>query len=155
MDNKQIARRIFEEVFTKGKYEVADECVAPNHVSHDPNNPPGYVQGPEGLKMVARLYRGAFPDMVMTIDDQIAEGDRVVTRWSCRGTHTGNLAELPPTGRKVTVIGTSVERFASGKVVESWINWDFAGMMRQLGVGAPQQQQSKTDGGGARPQPHR
>src|SRR5262245_26296164 len=98
MDNKQIARRVLEEAFGKGNYNVADECLAADHVSNDPNNPPNYMKGPNGLKMIAKIYRTAFPDLAVTIDDQLADGDRVVTRWTCRGTHSGNLDQMQPTG---------------------------------------------------------
>ena len=80
------------------------------------------------------MYRSAFPDMQLTIEDQIAEGDKVVTRWTARGTHQGELMGIPPTGKQATVTGITVGRVANGKFVESWSNFDALGMMQQLGV---------------------
>jgi len=98
--NKAIARRFLEEVFGQGKLAVADEIVAPDHVDHGPGALPGVPHGPEGSKMLVTGYRNAFPDIHFTIDEQIAEGDKVVTRWTGHGTHKGELAgipaELPP-----------------------------------------------------------
>ena len=132
--NKAIARRFLEEVFGQGKLAVADEIVAPDHVDHGPGALPGMPPGPEGSKRLVTVYRNAFPDVHFTIDEQIAEGDKVVTRWTGHGTHKGELAGIPATGKSATVTGIGVDRVVNGKIVESWGIFDQFGMMQQLGV---------------------
>ena len=132
--NKAIARRFLEEVFGQGKLAVADEIVAPDHVDHGPGALPGVPHGPEGSKMLVTGYRNAFPDIHFTIDEQIAEGDKVVTRWTGHATHKGELAGIPATGKSATVTGMGVDRIVNGKIVESWGIFDQFGMMQQLGV---------------------
>ncbi len=83
--------------------------------------------------MVLR-YRTAFPDLRFTIEDLVAEGETVVVRWSARGTNTGELDEIEPTGKYVEISGISIARFAGGKMVEGWVNWDMYGMLKQLGL---------------------
>lgn len=146
MNNKEIVRRVFEEGFNKGELAFADQIMAPNHVAHDPNNP--NMNGAEGMKQIIRMYRGAFPDMKMTVDDQIESGDRVVTRWTSRGTHKGKLMEMAPTNKSVTVSGITIDRLQNGKIVESWVNWDAAGMMTQL-TGKSMMQERPHNGGRA------
>jgi steroid delta-isomerase-like uncharacterized protein len=131
--NKSVAGRIIEEIFNQGRVEVIDEIVTAGYVSHDPALPEP-ATGPEGLKQVVTGYRGAFPDLTVTIDDQIAEGDRVVTRWTARGTHEGDLWGIAATGKQGTVTGITIDRVESGKIVESWTNWDTLGLMQQIGV---------------------
>jgi steroid delta-isomerase-like uncharacterized protein len=124
---------MIEEVFNKGRLELADEIVAPNAIDHDPALPEPVV-GPEGSKQLVAGYRAAFPDVRITIDDQIAEGDRVVTRWTARGTHKGDLWGISPTGNEATVTGITIDRIEGGQIVESWTNWDTLGLMQQIGV---------------------
>ncbi|MGZ3421093.1 MAG: ester cyclase [Polyangiales bacterium] len=150
--NKMLARRLLEEGFSKGDLSVAEQCLAPNHVSHDPNNPPNYQPGPKGTQEIIKIYRTAFPDLKLTVDDQLADGDRVVTRWTARGTQKGPLMDIPPTGKTASITGVTIDRIQNGKVVESWINWDMAGLMQQLGV---RMEKPKTDGGRAQPQTNR
>lgn len=131
--NKAVTRRSLEEIWNKGNLTVADELIAPNHVAHDPANPnPG--SGPEATKQQASMYRTAFPDLHITIEDQVAEGDQVVTRWTARGTHRGELMGIAPTGKQMTITGINISRIAGGKAQEDWTNWDTIGMMQQLGV---------------------
>jgi len=131
-DTKRISRQVIEEVFNKGRLDIADELVAVGAVSHDPARPDSI--GPEGLKEQVTGYRTAFPDVAITIDDQVAEGDRVVTRWTARGTHKGDLWGIGATGKEATVTGTTIDRIKNGQVVETWTNWDTLGLMQQLGV---------------------
>jgi len=132
--NKAVSRRFFEEVFAKGKLNVLDEIITKDHVNRGPGNPPGLPTGSEGTKQLVTMYRNAFPDLRFTIDEQIAEGDKVVTRWTADGTHQGELAGLPPTNKTSTVTGIVVDRIANGKIAESWGIFDQFGMMQQLGV---------------------
>lgn len=131
--NKAISRRFFEELWNDNNPAIADEIVAPDFVPHDPSNP-WLKPGPAGTKELVSTYRTAFPDSHFTIEDQIAEGDRVVTRWTAHGTNNGELQGMPATGKRVTVTGITIDRIANGKLAESWVNWDTVGMLRQLGL---------------------
>jgi steroid delta-isomerase-like uncharacterized protein len=131
--NKNVVRRLFEEVWNKNNLPVADEVFASSYTHHDTSTP-DVGRGPESEKKRASLYRTAFPDLRLTIEDIIAEGETVTARWSCRGTHKGDLSGITPTGRQFTISGISIARFANGKMVEGWINWDALGLMQQLGV---------------------
>ena len=135
--NKTLARRVFEEVYNQGKLSAADELAAGDFVVHMPSQA---IHGREGIKQYVALLRAAFPDIHFTIEQQVAEGDRVVTRWTARGTHLGEFQGIPPTGKQVRVTGTDIDRIVNGKAVECWINMDELGMMQQLGaVAAPAQ----------------
>ena len=133
-DNKALARRFFEEFWDQKNLAVADELLAANHVDHTPGSPPGLPPGPEGFKQFASAYFTAFPDIRITIEDQVAEGDRVVTRWKAQGTNTGSLFGMPATNKSATITGITIDRVASGKIVETWTNFDNIGMLQQLGV---------------------
>ena len=132
--NKAVSRRFFEEVFGKGNLAVADEIVDKDHINTGPSNPPGLAPGLEGTKQFITMYRNAFPDLRFTIDEQIAEGDKVVTRWTAYGTNQGEMAGIPATGKSATVTGIVVDRIVNGKIVESWPTFDQFGMLQQLGV---------------------
>jgi steroid delta-isomerase-like uncharacterized protein len=130
-ENKAFVRRWYEDLFNPGNPDVADEIIAQNHAHHDPALP-DVPSGPEGQKQIVDLYRSAFPDAHITIEDQMAEGDRVVTRWTGRGTHQGELMGIAPTGNRVTVTGITIDRISGGKIVETWDNYDALGMMQQI-----------------------
>ena len=132
-ENKAVARRVLEEIFNKGNLDVADELLAPEYVDHDPAMPED-VRGPEGFKEYVRAYRSAFSDIHIQIEDQIAEGDNVVTRWTGTGTHDGDLAGIAPTGKRVTLPGMEIVRISGGKLVEGWEGYDTMNLMQQLGV---------------------
>jgi steroid delta-isomerase-like uncharacterized protein len=132
--NKTVSRRLFEEVWNKGNLAVLNELIANDHVNSGPGTLPGLPTGPEGAKQFVMMYRNAFPDTHFTIDEQIAEADKVVTRWTAHGTHKGELLGIPATGKSSTVTGISVDRIVNGKIVESWGIFDQFGMMQQLGV---------------------
>jgi len=132
-ENKRIARRSFEELFSEGQLDVVYEVFAPDYVGHDPTMPKE-IRGPDEFKQFVRMYRTAFPDLKLTVEEQIAEGDRVVTRFTARGTHRGELMGIPPTGNKVAITGISIDRMVNGKSVESWTNYDALSMLQQLGV---------------------
>ena len=132
--NKTVSRRFFEEVFGKGKLNVLDEIIAKDHVNSGPGSLPGLPTGPEGTKQLVTVYRNAFPDVHFTIDEQIAEGDKVMTRWTAHGTHQGELVGIPATGNLSTVTGIAIDRLVNGKIAESWGIFDQFRMMQQLGV---------------------
>jgi steroid delta-isomerase-like uncharacterized protein len=131
--NKALARRFYEEGWNQGNLAVFDELLASNHVLHDPGFPE-LIRGPEGFKQYYATYRTAFPGNQLTVEDYLAEGDTVVSRWTGRGTHKGDLMGIAPTGKQVTVTGISIQRIANGKIVEEWSNYDMLGMLQQLGV---------------------
>lgn len=136
-DNKATARRWYEEVFNAGNLDLIHELFAPNFVDHDPVNP---LPGLEGVRQVVGMYRGAFPDLHITVEDWVAEGDKVVTRFRAQGTHKGPLLGITPTEKQVTVTGIDMLGFEHGKISEHWGNRDDLGMLQQLGaVSAPGQ----------------
>ena len=130
-ENKTIMRRIFE-VFNTGNLAVADEVIAADVVDHQA--PPGVAPGRAGFKQLITMFRTAFPDIQMTIEEIIAEGDRVVARSTMRGTHRGEFMGIPPTGKQFTVTSIDIVHIAGGQGVEHWGNSDDLGMLQQLGV---------------------
>ncbi len=139
-ENRIVVRRELEEIFSQGgNLDVAEEIYAPNYVGHEPTF--GDVHGVEGAKQFAATYRQAFPDVQTTMEDQVAEGDKVVTRFTARGTHQGESEDFgPPTGNRIEVTGITIEQFSEeGKIVEDWTNFDALGLMQQLGL-VPEQQ---------------
>ena len=132
-ENKALVLRLVAEVWNAGDLDVIDELLAPEWVRHDPSAPEE-LRGPDGFRRFVEMYRGAFPDLRFTVEDQVAEGDKVATRWSAVGTHQEELMGMPPSGNRAEVTGITLERFSGGKFVESWDQHDALGMMRQLGV---------------------
>ena len=132
--NKALARRSIEEIWNQGKLAVIDELVASDATFHDPSVPGGKFTGPQGMKQFVQIYLGAFPDVRLTINDQIAEGEEVVTRWTATGTHSGELMGIAPTNKRATVTGVDIDRYQGGKVVEAWASYDMLGLLQQLGV---------------------
>ncbi len=132
-DYKTVVRRWFEEGFNRGNLSLADQLFTSDYRSYDPTYPAG-LSGPEGIKQYTSLLRKAFPDCTLAIEDQICEGDKVVTRWSARGTHKGDFFGFAPTGRMGMVTGIAIDRCADGKIAETWEVWDLVGLLEQLGV---------------------
>ncbi len=131
-NNKQLVRRLVEEGFNKGNLSVYDELLADDYVYHEPTI--GEKHGRQGSRELVTMYRNAFPDARLTINEQIAEGNTVVTRWTAHGTHRGELMGIPPTGHQVTVEGVIVTHFRNNKIVEEFETYDALGMFRQLGA---------------------
>jgi steroid delta-isomerase-like uncharacterized protein len=135
--NKMLVRRAYEEVYNQGKLEVIDELVTDDFVVHVGAED---LHGPVALKEYVTMLRGGFPDLHLTIDMQVADGDIVVTRWTGRGTHTGTFQGIPPTGRQGSMTGIDIDRIRDGRTVECWTNTDDLGLLQQLGVlPAPEQ----------------
>jgi steroid delta-isomerase-like uncharacterized protein len=132
-ENKAIMRRWVEEIWNKGNLDVIDEIVGVDFVRHDPSDPEP-VLGQHGLKHLVTMYREAFPDLTFAVEDQIAEGDKVVSRWTSTGTHKCDLGGIAPTGNATTGSGIHIARIVNGKVMEGWNNGDSMGLMQQLGV---------------------
>ena len=130
--NKALVRRIADEVITKGNFGVLDETLGPDYVYREPTI--GEKRGKNGLRELITMYRTAFPDLKMTIEEQAAEGDKVFTRWTATGTHRGELMGFPPTGKIARVQGMIVTRIVNGKVVEDKEVYDALGMLRQIGA---------------------
>jgi steroid delta-isomerase-like uncharacterized protein len=132
-ENKAAERRFYEEVWKKRNFAVIDELVAPDVIEHNPTVP-GQGPGREGFRQTVEMLLSAFPDAQVTIEDIIAEGDKVVVHWAGRGTHRGELMGLPPTNKEASAAGIDILRYEGGKRVETWRQWDTLGMLQQLGV---------------------
>lgn len=130
-DNKAIVRRLNH--IWEGDTAIIDELVAEDFTNHNPIVPDA-PPGPEGFKQNVAAFRGAFPDIEFTIEDLIAEDDRVVLRAAGRGTHRGELMGIEPTGRSVTLAGIVIFRIEDGQIAERWAQFDTVGMLRQLGA---------------------
>jgi steroid delta-isomerase-like uncharacterized protein len=132
-ENKAVVQRfneLIDEFWRTGDADVFDEVLAPEFVYHSPGAPPDLG----GFKQLLPMFRAAFPDMRGTVEDLIAEGDKVVDRMTFQATHQGELMGIPPTGNTVTVTEMHISRIAEGKIVERWGQTDMLGMMQQLGV---------------------
>ena len=136
--NKALVRREYEEFWNQGKLDVIEEIYTADFVFHSPSGPG--IDGLEGMKTIAKVFYTAFPDMQYTIEDMIAEGDKVALRWTLTGIHKGELMGIPPTGVPVSFKGNTIIRFAGGKYVELWSSWEARSIWQQLGVDPPSSQ---------------
>jgi len=132
--NKAAARRLYEEAFGQGKTEVVDEVLRPDFVCHDPNSETGEIRGADTIKGEIEYFRQAVPDLTYTVEDQVAEGDKVTTRYTLGGTHQGEFFGVPGSGKRVEVSGINIDRFEGGKMVEEWASYDLLGGLRQIGA---------------------
>jgi steroid delta-isomerase-like uncharacterized protein len=132
-ENKVLVRRFYEELWNKGNGAAAYDIVAVDYVRHDlrPGNPPA---GPEGQKVIAEAFRAAFPDLHLELEGLVAEDDMVVARWTMKGTHKGEWAGMPPTGKEVSFSGANFFRIGNGKIKEIWNFRDDLGLREQLGA---------------------
>ncbi|HET7752555.1 MAG TPA: ester cyclase [Anaeromyxobacteraceae bacterium] len=151
VDMKAAYRRLFDEAFGKGNFDVFDEVCDNGYRAHDP------LTGDADLateKETCRGYKTAFPDLSPTILGCYADGDTCVVHWRMIGTHQNPLMGIQPTGKRCTVEGMSIGRFRNGKLAEEWAQWDALGLMRQLGaapsIGAPESSTSRA----SQPRPH-
>jgi predicted ester cyclase len=131
-DMIEIQTRWAEEVINQGRLDVLDEILSPDIVDHDPA--PDQKPGPEGFKGFFATMRSAFPDLQVTGETMVADGDQLAVAYRMDGTHQGEFLGLAPTGRKVSFRGLQIARFADGKAVERWGSSDQLGMFQQLGV---------------------
>ncbi|MBM3944959.1 MAG: ester cyclase [SAR202 cluster bacterium] len=131
--NKAIVRRVFEELINRHKLDVAYEVFAPEYLFEDPllKQP---IRGPKGFRDLIAMYLDAVPDVKITVDAQFADGDMVSTRWTARGTHTGPMLGIAPTGKKYVLPGVLVSQCKNGKIVRDWEYRDDLGMLRQVGA---------------------
>lgn len=131
-DNKATVRRFYEEVFNQKKLVAIDEFSDPSYLDH--TAPSGLPSGIEGQKQLIGMYLTAFPDLHLTVEELIADQDKVVSRWSGSGTHQGKFLGIPPTGKQVTTTGMEIIRIAGRKFVEHWMELDALGLLQQLGI---------------------
>ena len=136
-ENKAIVRRFYDEFFNKGNLQIVNELHTSDYQHHDPNAPdPG--GGAEGYIKRNSVFLNAFPDRQLTVEDQVAEGDKVATRIIMRATQTGDLPGIPATGRPVTIESMHICRISDGRIAEEWELFDALGMMKQLGASTSQ-----------------
>jgi predicted ester cyclase len=133
--NKDKVRRMLEEAFGQGKLGVVEEVLDPGFVCYDPNSEAGEVRGADNIKQEIRWFSNAVPDLTYTVEDQVAEGDKVVTRYTATGTHQGEFFGVAPTGNRIEMSGIQIDRFdEGGKMVEEWPEYDLLGAMKQMGA---------------------
>ena len=132
-ENKAIVQRFWGVWEEENFVDLIDELLAPDYVNHSPGMP-GQPTGPEGVKAVVSMFRSGMPDLRVTIEDMIAEGDKVAVRYTIEGTHEGELFGVPPTGQRLSIKSISVERVSDGKIIEHWRVTDSLDMMQQLGA---------------------
>lgn len=131
-----IIRNLYEEVWNKRKLELMSELVSPSHALHGPNFD-GASIGPEAYARQVVMFIRGFPDLHWTIEDTIAEKEKIVVEWTFSGTHQGEFMGVAPTHKKVSVGGITIHHIAHGKIMDSDVIWDTWGMMQQLGVVSP------------------
>lgn len=132
-ENKAIVRRVNDEVWSAGHLDVIDELIADDFVA-TVVGAPEQIRGPQGFREFVLMYRTAFPDLRITIDEQFAEGETVVTRWTAIGTNEGELMGMPATGKQATTAGININRISGGKLVEGWGLFDQLGLLQQIGA---------------------
>ena len=141
-ENKAILRRFFEEIFNQQRLAVADEIVAVDYINH--NAAPGETPGREGLKQFVAYLHAGNEGIAFDVDDQVAEGEKVVTRLTVTGTHTGEFAGIPATGRGYSFEAINIHRVVNGQIQEAWIQWDALGWMQKIGVIPAEAQEGRT-----------
>lgn len=132
-DMKAIARRLYEDVWNRRKLEVVSTLFSPSHALRD-NNADGSSIGPEAYKIQVAMYLAAFPDLRFTVEDTVAEKDKLVASWTISGTHKGEFMGIRPTNKKISVEGITIHYIANGKIIDSYVSWDALGLLRQLGA---------------------
>ena len=128
--NKVLAHRLLDALWNQADFAVVDDIITPDYDGHSS----AVINGPDGAKSVILEAHRAFPDFQMIFEDQIAEGDRVVTRWICRGTHEGEFQGMPPTGNQIALNGITTFRIVDGQICDGWSSEDLLGLMRQIGA---------------------
>ena len=131
--NKDLVRRYVENVLNQGDLAEADELVAPDAVMYHAGAP-GPIRGLDAIKLFVSAFRASFPDLRSPLEDMVAEGDRVMVRFTWSGTQHGDFQGIPPTGRKFTVTGSGLYRIQDGKIAEVWAEFDTLALLTQLGV---------------------
>lgn len=140
----EVARKMVEEVYGKGKTELIGQLVHDDYVEHDPLM--GRIDR-KGIENEVRMYRSAFPDLEMKVIDSVAAGDCVSVRWRASGTHRGELMGIAPSNKKTSVEGITMIRMRDGRGAEAWVQYDLFGLMRQIGA-VPETAAPRPNGGG-------
>ena len=135
-ENKAIVRRLCGEVWNARRLEVVNEIISPSHALHDTITE-GSEIGPEAYKATVTRFLTGFPDLRFSIDDMIAEDEKLVVSWNISGTHKGEFMGIPATNKKVSVDGITIHHIVNGKIMDSYASWDVLGMIQQLGVAPP------------------
>jgi steroid delta-isomerase-like uncharacterized protein len=133
IEAKAVVRRLYEEVWNKRRLELVNELISPSHALHDPHLS-GSAVGPDAYKRICTQYIAAFPDLRFTAEDYISEKDKVVVSWTISGTHKREFRGIPPTNKKISIEGITINHIANGKIMDSYVSLDYLGMMQQLGV---------------------
>lgn len=131
--SKSLAQAQYDRIWSGGDYSAISELYTEDCRMHDPMFPSA-VAGRQGVRSLIGAYRRAFPNLTFSVEDQIAERDRVVTRWTARGTHLHELLGIAATGRQIEVTGSTIARLEAGRVAEAWVHWDRTALFKQLGV---------------------
>jgi steroid delta-isomerase-like uncharacterized protein len=131
--NKQLFRQFIEQVFNQGNVSVIDELLAPDFVERE-ELPPGLPRDREGVRQMTLMLRSAFPDFKATIEDMVAEGDKLVVRMTWSGTQNGEFMGMPPSGKRMSIGVIDIVRMSGGKFAEHWGLMDSSAMMQQLGA---------------------
>lgn len=130
--NKAIVQRVFDDIYNRGQLDAVEQVFAANYVDH--SAPPGFPSGLDAFKQAFVMFRAPFPDLYITVEDLIAEGDKVAARLTFRGTHEGTLMGIPPTYKDLAIAGIAIDRLEDSKIVEHWVTRYDLGMMQQLGM---------------------
>lgn len=146
VDNKVIVQRLYEDVWNKGKTEFIKLLISPSHALHGPHFS-GRSIGPEAYKRQILLYKSSFPDLRFTVEDLIAEMEKVVCYWTMSGSHKGEFMGAPATSRKMSVDGITIHHMTNGKIMDSYVSFDMWGLMQQLGLVPAQVQPQRASAG--------
>jgi steroid delta-isomerase-like uncharacterized protein len=130
---KSVVRRFFAEAWNSKDLTLVDELIASSYIGHDVVLTHA-ERGPDRIKRIMTAFRAAFPDLQVTVEDVVVQGEKEVVRWTARGTHQGTFMNIAPTGKQIVVSGTDIGRVVNGQIQEMWSNWDGLGLMRQLGA---------------------
>ena len=134
-DKREFIERWFEEVWNKGRADAIDEMFAKEGIAHGLSDESGQpLRGPEAFKVFHKKFREAFPNIIVTVEDTVVEGDKLAARCSVRGQHTGDSLGYAATQKPVEFTGMTIVRIRDGKIVEAWNNFDFLNMYQQMGV---------------------
>jgi steroid delta-isomerase-like uncharacterized protein len=129
-ENRAMLKRLFDEAVSGGRMGVVDEVVAPDYVNHNMPGPPG----PEGFKQITGMFRAAFPDLRIVVEDTVADGEKVAQRGVATGTHRGDFMGIPATGKQISFSFIDIWLAENGRLKENWVQLDMLGLMQQLGA---------------------
>ena len=135
-EKKELVRQFYDELYNQHNLAAVDDCLGADYVSHENAGPDEKEvdRNPEDIKKMVQMFYSAFPDQKTRFDAITVEDDLIVTPWTTQGTHYGDFMGIAPTRKQVTISGTCLDRVVDGKIVESWVKWDLADLLRQLGV---------------------